>query len=262
MCCHCKQRWSATLPALWRGYLSRIGCHFHPCFTYKRKVELCSNCVSPYRKYQTLILYAVYRGVLRQTGVEVERRRTHHVRRSGHFGDDGPPLRPIFGSHAVSPTGRARKSPPPQQKRGSSFEYTDHHRECLGVPILAYRWCCQHNVYQYNNACFVPWRRCWILWNLVGVLLGDTLTPYLFIIALDYAVRQAFGNESNLGFTLSWLRGRWHLDKVSCVLHSRYVSGCNFCFQTPDDFLSKESFDAIQNFIITKRELESRLITV
>ena len=69
MCCHCKQRWSATLPALWRGFLSRIGCHFHPCFTHKRKVELCSNCISPYRKHQKLILYAVYCRVLRQTGV-------------------------------------------------------------------------------------------------------------------------------------------------------------------------------------------------
>ncbi|XP_025107996.1 GATOR complex protein NPRL2-like isoform X2 [Pomacea canaliculata] len=31
---------------------------------------------------------------------------------------------------------------------------------------------------------------------------------------------------------------------------------------TPDDFLSKEAFDAIQNFIITKPELQGRLITV
>ena len=80
----------------------------------------------------------MYRGVLRQTGIEVERRRACHVQRSGHFGDEGPPLRTVFGSCVVSPTGRARESPPPQRKWGSSFEYTDHHRECSAVPILAY----------------------------------------------------------------------------------------------------------------------------
>ena len=37
---------------------------------------------------------------------------------------------------------------------------------------------------------------------LAGVLQGDTLAPYLFIIALDYAIRRAVGNENNLGFTL------------------------------------------------------------
>ena len=37
---------------------------------------------------------------------------------------------------------------------------------------------------------------------LAGVLQGDSLAPYLFIIALDYAMRQAVGNESNLVFTL------------------------------------------------------------
>ena len=33
---------------------------------------------------------------------------------------------------------------------------------------------------------------------LAGVLLGDILAPFLFIIALDYAMRKAIGNESNL----------------------------------------------------------------
>ena len=36
---------------------------------------------------------------------------------------------------------------------------------------------------------------------LAGVLQGDTLASYLFIIALDYAMRQAIGDESNLGFS-------------------------------------------------------------
>ena len=37
-----------------------------------------------------------------------------------------------------------------------------------------------------------------------GVLQGDTLAPFLFIIALDYALRQAItGKEEELGFTLT-----------------------------------------------------------
>ena len=38
---------------------------------------------------------------------------------------------------------------------------------------------------------------------LAGVLQGDTLAPFLFIIALDYALRIAIdGKEKELGFTL------------------------------------------------------------
>ena len=36
---------------------------------------------------------------------------------------------------------------------------------------------------------------------LARVLKGDTLARYLVIIALDYAMGQAAGNECNLGFT-------------------------------------------------------------
>ncbi|XP_076468696.1 GATOR1 complex protein NPRL2-like [Babylonia areolata] len=51
---------------------------------------------------------------------------------------------------------------------------------------------------------------------------------------------------------------------IECIFFSEFhhTAGPKITCQTPDDFLSKESFDAIQNFIITKRELESRLITV
>ena len=36
---------------------------------------------------------------------------------------------------------------------------------------------------------------------LAGVLQGDTLAPYLFFIALDYALRNALnGKEEDLGF--------------------------------------------------------------
>ena len=37
-----------------------------------------------------------------------------------------------------------------------------------------------------------------------GVLQGDTLAPFLFIITLDYIMRQVFGeNDYNLGFKLT-----------------------------------------------------------
>ena len=39
---------------------------------------------------------------------------------------------------------------------------------------------------------------------LAGVLQGDTLAPFLFIVALDYALRCAIdGKEEELGFTLN-----------------------------------------------------------
>ena len=38
---------------------------------------------------------------------------------------------------------------------------------------------------------------------LAGVLQGDTLAPYLFVIVLDYILRKTFeGRETELGFTL------------------------------------------------------------
>ena len=51
---------------------------------------------------------------------------------------------------------------------------------------------------------------------LAGFLQGDTLAPHLFIIALDYAVKQAVRDKSNLGFTLNMSWSRWHLAEVFC----------------------------------------------
>ena len=46
---------------------------------------------------------------------------------------------------------------------------------------------------------------------LAGVLQGDTLAPYLFIIVLDYVMRVAIGDdESMLGFTITPRRSRRH----------------------------------------------------
>lgn len=38
---------------------------------------------------------------------------------------------------------------------------------------------------------------------MAGVLQGDTLAPFIFIIVLDYALRQAIGNHEDLGFTIT-----------------------------------------------------------
>ena len=44
-----------------------------------------------------------------------------------------------------------------------------------------------------------------------GVLQGDTLAPFLFVIVLDYALRKAIGGkEDELGFTLKPRKSRRH----------------------------------------------------
>ena len=48
-----------------------------------------------------------------------------------------------------------------------------------------------------------------------GVLQGDTLAPFLFIIVLDYALRKALtGKEAELGFTISLRKSRRHPKQV------------------------------------------------
>ena len=44
---------------------------------------------------------------------------------------------------------------------------------------------------------------------MMGVLQGDTLAPFLFVIVLDYALRKAInGREEELGFTMIPRRSR------------------------------------------------------
>ena len=48
-----------------------------------------------------------------------------------------------------------------------------------------------------------------------GVLQGDTLAPFLFVIVLDYALRKALdGKEEELGFTITPKRSRRHPKEV------------------------------------------------
>ena len=48
------------------------------------------------------------------------------------------------------------------------------------------------------------------------MLQGDTLASYLFIISLDYAMRQATEDGQNLGFNLDRSRSKRHPAKVIC----------------------------------------------
>ena len=48
-----------------------------------------------------------------------------------------------------------------------------------------------------------------------GVLQGDTLAPFLFVIVLDYAMRKATnGREEELGFTITPRKSRRHPKEV------------------------------------------------
>ena len=50
---------------------------------------------------------------------------------------------------------------------------------------------------------------------LAGVLQGDTLAPYIFTIMIDYAMRQAIGNDAlELGFKINRKRSRRHNPNV------------------------------------------------
>ena len=52
-----------------------------------------------------------------------------------------------------------------------------------------------------------------------GVMQGDTLEPFLFLIVLDYAIRKAInGREVELGLTLTERRGRRHPAVSICDL--------------------------------------------
>ncbi|KAL3853694.1 hypothetical protein ACJMK2_017216 [Sinanodonta woodiana] len=51
---------------------------------------------------------------------------------------------------------------------------------------------------------------------------------------------------------------------IKCILFSEFhpIAGPKITFQVPEDYISKETFDSIHNYIITKPELQTRLVTV
>ncbi|XP_075921267.1 GATOR1 complex protein NPRL2 isoform X3 [Petromyzon marinus] len=52
--------------------------------------------------------------------------------------------------------------------------------------------------------------------------------------------------------------------RIECILFSEFhpTAGPKITFQVPEDYISKEFFDTIQVYIITKPELQNKLITV
>ncbi|KAJ8347957.1 hypothetical protein SKAU_G00265460 [Synaphobranchus kaupii] len=68
---------------------------------------------------------------------------------------------------------------------------------------------------------------------LAGVLQGDTLAPFLFIIVLDYALRQAIeGREKDLGFTITPRRVERECAKVGLGLNAKKTEV--IAYNTPD----------------------------
>ena len=51
---------------------------------------------------------------------------------------------------------------------------------------------------------------------VAGVLQGDTLAPYLFVITLDYVMRNATKDEAAIGFTLQKAQGKRYPAKMIC----------------------------------------------
>ena len=57
---------------------------------------------------------------------------------------------------------------------------------------------------------------------IAGVLQGDTLAPYLFVVVLDYALGKAIsGREEELGFTLE--RRQSSRKPASCITDLDFV---------------------------------------
>ena len=54
-----------------------------------------------------------------------------------------------------------------------------------------------------------------------GVFQGDTLAPYLFIIAVDYTMRTAISNSEDCGFTLEKAKSRRH--PALCITELDYA---------------------------------------
>ncbi|XP_074645131.1 GATOR1 complex protein NPRL2-like [Tubulanus polymorphus] len=54
------------------------------------------------------------------------------------------------------------------------------------------------------------------------------------------------------------------MDKIKCILFSEFhpVAGPKIAYQVPEDYISKEQFDAVHVYIITKPELKDRIITI
>ena len=89
---------------------------------------------------------------------------------------------------------------------------------------------------------------------LAGVLQGDTLAPYLFIISLDYAMRIATDNRTDLGFTLKERRSRRYPAIV--ITDTDFADDIALLSNTlaqAEELLHRTQMAASQNWITYKR---------
>ena len=66
---------------------------------------------------------------------------------------------------------------------------------------------------------------------VAGVLQGDTLTPYLFIICLDYVLWISIDLMKENGFTLKKAKSRWY--PAETVMDIDYIDDIVFLANTP-----------------------------
>ena len=78
---------------------------------------------------------------------------------------------------------------------------------------------------------------------------GDTLAPYIFTIMIDYAMRQAIGNDAlELGFKLN--------RKISRRHNTNVITDLDFA---DDIALVREELEQAQDFYIVFRKMLQRL---
>ena len=85
--------------------------------------------------------------------------------------------------------------------------------------------------------------------TLAGVLQGYTLAPYIFTIMIDYAMRQAIGNDAvDLGFKLDRKRSRRH--------NSDVITNLDFA---DDIALVTEELEQVQDFLHRVQENAAKI---
>ena len=82
---------------------------------------------------------------------------------------------------------------------------------------------------------------------LARVLQGDTLAPFLFIIVLDYALRQALKEHEDLGFTITPRKSR----RIGPVTLSDLDFADDIALLSDDIIFSKVCPDCSNSFIIS-----------
>ena len=79
-----------------------------------------------------------------------------------------------------------------------------------------------------------------------GVLQGDTLAPFLFIVCLDYVLKNSLDINSNIGFTLSQRKSR--RSPEICITDNDYADGIA---------VTTDSVNAVMTLLHTMEEKSS-----